>query len=195
MRARTTRRQLLAAGTAASASVLLVPGTADGATTAAPNDSAVLTKALGIERLVVSAYRSVLSSGVLTDSVATPLRGILVQELAHVAVLERALRDLGAPIPQTSPGAAQSELAKNHIHLSLTHLPTQHDCLRLLIDVESLAEGTYFSAISKLTDPGLLRTSVEAMGCEAQHWTVLSALQHHGDVTRSVPYPFVQGSP
>jgi hypothetical protein len=155
----------------------------------------VLTKALGIERVVVSAYRSVLSSGVLTGVVTATLRGILAQELAHVAALERALRGLGAPIPQTSPGAAQSALPRHHIHLSLTHLPTQHDCLRLLIDVESLAEGTYFSAISKLTDPGLLRTSVEAMGCEAQHWTVLSALQHHGDVTRSVPYPFVQGSP
>ncbi len=189
-----TRRQLLAAGTAASASALLAPELA-AAAAPAPDDAAVLTRTLRIERLVVTAYRNVLASGVVKPAVARPLQAMLGQELEHVATLERDLRSLGAPVPQTAENTAQRELAAQHVHLSLTDLPTQHECLRLLIDVESLAEGAYFAAISKLTDPGLVRTSAAAMGCEAQHWTVLSALQHHGDVTRSVPYPFVQGSP
>ncbi len=177
-----------------AASVLLRPELAAAAAGPAPNDATVLTRTLQIEQLVVTAYRSVLASGVVTAAVASRLRTMLAQELDHVAVLERALHNLGAPSPTTSATGAQRELAAHHVHLSLAHLPSQHECLRLLIDVESLAEGAYFSAISKLTEPGLVRTSAEAMGCEAQHWTVLSALQHHGDVTRSVPYPFVQGS-
>ncbi|HUE27083.1 MAG TPA: ferritin-like domain-containing protein, partial [Solirubrobacteraceae bacterium] len=190
MQPRPTRRQLLAAGTALSASALLGPGLAEAAPAPPPSDSAVLARTLRVEQLVVTAYRNVLGAGVVTAAVASRLRTMLAQELAHVAALERALRDLGAVIPQTGASAAQRELSAHQVHLSLTRLPTQHECLRLLIDVESLAEGAYFGAISKLTDPGLLRTSAEAMGCEAQHWTVLSALQHHGDVTRSVPYPF-----
>lgn len=193
MHVRPTRRQLLAAGTAASASALLLPELAEAAP--APSDSAVLTRTLRIEQLVVTAYRNVLASGVLTAAVASRLRAMLAQEQGHVAVLERGIRALGATIPPITASAAQRELTAHHVHLSLVHLPNQHECLRLLIDIESLAEGAYYSAISKLSDPGLVRTSAEAMGCEAQHWTVLSALQHHGDVTRSVPYAFVQGSP
>ncbi|HUE26054.1 MAG TPA: ferritin-like domain-containing protein [Solirubrobacteraceae bacterium] len=195
MQPRPTRRQLLAAGTVLSASALLGPELAEAAPVPPPSDSTVLARTLRVEQLVVTAYRNVLGAGIVTAAVASRLRAMLAQELAHVAALERALGDLGAVIPQTSASAAQRELSAHQVHLSLTRLPTQHECLRLLIDVESLAEGAYFAAISKLTDPGLLRTSAEAMGCEAQHWTVLSALQHHGDVTRSVPYPFVQGSP
>jgi hypothetical protein len=90
--------------------------------------------------------------------------------------------------------SAQRALARRHVSASLTKLDTQRKCLRLLIDVESLAEGAYFAAITNLRDPVLVRTSAEIMGCEAQHWTLLSALQHHGDVDRAVPYPFVQGS-
>jgi ferritin-like protein len=142
----------------------------------------------------VIAYRSTLASGVVTAVVARRLQAMLSQELQHVAALEQSVRALGAAVPHTSMGAAQNMLAAHHVQVSLTRLRDQHECLKLLIDVESLAEGAYFSAIAKLSDPALIQQSIEAMGCEAQHWTVLSALQHHGDVTRSVPYPFVQGS-
>lgn len=195
----TTRRELMQAGiaaTAASAAALARPEPARAASAAAmPGDAALLAHTLRVEQLVVIAYRSVLASGVVAAAVAGQLQAMLAQELQHVAVLERRLRALGAPLPHTSTPGAQDVLGKRHVHLSLTRLRNQHECLKLLIDVESLAEGAYFSAIAKLSDPALIQESTEAMGCEAQHWTVLSALQHHGDVTRSVPYPFVQGSP
>ena len=73
-------------------------------------------------------------------------------------------------------------------------LHTQNECLKLLVDVETVAEDAYFVAIGKLRDPGLMRLSAQIMGCEAQHWTLLSAARHHGDVMMTVPYPFVGGT-
>ena len=195
----TTRRELVRGGIAATAataaSALAWPVPADAAS-ALPvqSDATVLGHTLRVEQLLVIAYRSVLDSGVITTAVSRRLQAMLAQELQHVAALERSVRALGAPVPRTTTRTAQKMLATHHVHVSLARLRNQHECLKLLIDVESLAEDAYFSAIAKLSDPALIRDSTEAMGCEAQHWTVLSSLQHHGDVTRSVPYPFVQGS-
>lgn len=190
-----TRRQLVHAGLAGTAAAaVLRPPDAAAAGAPAPGDSAVLTRTLRTEQLVVIAYERVLASGLLAPAVSTQVRVLLGQEHQHVAALERSLRELGAVLPRTSESAARRALSAHHIHESLTGLRNQHECLKLLIDIESLAEGAYFAAISKLTDPSLLRTSVEAMGCEAQHWTVLSAIQNPGKLYRSVPYPFVQGS-
>jgi hypothetical protein len=194
----TTRRELVHGGivaTAAAAATLARPVPA-GAAAAVPahSDATVLAHTLRVEQVLVIAYRSALTSGVVTAAVARRLQVMLAQERQHVAALERSVRALGAPVPRTSTRAAQKMLAAHHVHVGLARLRDQHECLKLLIDVESLAEGAYFSAIAKLSDPVLIRESTEAMGCEAQHWTVLSALRHHGDVTRSVPYPFVQGS-
>lgn len=191
-----TRRRLVKTALAATlgASSVVELGSAVAAATPAPSDAAVLAHTLRIEQLVVIAYQRVLSSGVVEPPVGSQLRSMLSQELEHVAALERDLKALGARVPRTSAATAQRSLDAHHVHLSLSHVPTQHASLKLLIDIESLAEGAYFSAISKLSDPALLRMSAEIMGSEAQHWTLLSGLQHHGDVTRSVPYAFVQGS-
>jgi hypothetical protein len=191
-------------GVAGAAAALLSPRVAAGApsgvgTTSAAGggapgagDSAVLSRTLRTEQLVVTVYERVLASGLVAPAVASQLRVQLAQEHEHIATLERALRELGAS--RTSVSAAQRELHHHHIHIALARLRSQHECLKLLIDVESLAERAYFEATSRLTDPGLVRMSVEAMGCEAQHWTVLSAIQHPGKLYRSVPYPFVVGS-
>jgi hypothetical protein len=45
-----------------------------------------------------------------------------------------------------------------------------------------------------LSTPSLIRLSVQIMSCEAQHWTVLSGIQHPGQYVKAVPWPFVQGS-
>jgi hypothetical protein len=76
---------------------------------------------------------------------------------------------------------------------SLANLRTQHECLKLLVDLESVAEGAHYDAISKLRSVRLLALSAEIMACEAQHWTVLSELQHPGKIELAVPNPFVQG--
>lgn len=194
-----TRRELLCGGVLATvgASVLLRPAAAAAAAIApAPTDAEVLLGVLGIEQLVVIGYRDALGSGVLSAGMSRQLGGLLSQELEHVAILERELRARNATVPaQPTPAVAQVALLRHHIRINPQQLRSQRQWLRLLIDLESLAEGAYFSAISKLQDSSLLRTSAEIMGSEAQHWTALSATQHHGDVGKSVPYPFVQGSP
>ena len=47
--------------------------------------------------------------------------------------------------------------------------------------------------MSKLSDSMLLVDAAQVMGCEAQHWTALSGLQHAGDVFVGVPYSTVKG--
>jgi hypothetical protein len=197
MARKTTRRQLMTRGitTTAAAPLLIRSGLAEAATTPPESDSAVLVRTFRVERVVAIAYGAVLATDVLKPTVRRQLDEMLSQELEHISTLRHALDALATPLPAVDLAAAQHLLTDRHVHLSLTHLTTQHECLKLLIDVESLAEGAYFSAISKLSDSSLLRLCTEVTGCEAQHWTVLSALQHHNDVTRSVPYAFVQGSP
>jgi hypothetical protein len=193
-----TRRELIA-GTAGAAAVasLGVAAASAAAAVGARSEVQALSYALQMERVGVLAYHQVLSTDVLRAGARIQLGLLLAQDLKHVAKLEQLLRGLGAAATDGPPdvAAAQALLGQHQVHRSLTSLPTQHDCLRLLIDVESLTEGAYFKAIPQLEHPKLIRVSVELMGSDAQHWTVLSGIQHDGDVVQSVPYPFVQGSP
>jgi hypothetical protein len=196
LRQRTRRELVGGAAAAATASALALAQRGNAAVPARESDAEVLGRTLKVEILLVVAYHQVLASGALKPAVVPQVREILGQELEHVATLQRELKRTGAPVPAAPRDlvAAQRALAAHHVSTSLQGLRTQNDCLKLLIDVESLAEGAYFDAIGKLTDASLLRASGEMMGCEAQHWTVLSAIRHPGEVFFSVPYPFVQGS-
>jgi Ferritin-like domain len=191
-----TRRELVGAAlVAAGAGAAVMPPLA-GAAALPENDSAILSRTLAVEQLVVVAYRQVLSTTVLEPAVSAHVRRQLSHERQHVAAVGRALSAMGAiaPTPPATLAQAQAALSHHHVTVSLTALPSQHDCLRLLIDVENTAVGAYFSALSTLSDARLLRMAAEIMGCEAQHWTVLSSFQHPNEIYRSVPYPFVQGS-
>ncbi len=196
--ARATRRELVSRAVAAAAgSALLAPEAAAAAAAgAAESDAEILTAALGVEQLVAIAYRRALSSGVLAPAVARQVSVQRRHELEHIDALERALRAMGSPVPAApaSLAAAEKGLAAHHVKAGLGNLSTQHDCLVLLVDVESAAEAAYFSALAKLSDIRLLEMAAEIMGCEAQHWSVLSAISHRDQVYRYVPYPFVEGA-
>jgi hypothetical protein len=143
----------------------------------------------------VIAYRQVVSSDVLKPVVRRQLRTLLGQEIQHVTLLEHALRSRGAIVPAPpSVESAQVVLTRHQVRWSITQLHNQHDSLKLLVDVESLAESVYFDAVGVVAEPALVRMCAEIMGCEAQHWTVLSGLLNHQDATKAVPYPFVAGS-
>jgi hypothetical protein len=100
------------------------------------------------------------------------------------------------PALTTAPDlkAGGALLAKHHVPGSLTDLHSRADCLRLLVNLESVAEGAYFTALKTLGSAELVRLSAEVMACEAQHWTVLSGLRNPGLYVKSVPWPFVTGS-
>lgn len=194
---RATRRELICRGiaTAAAASVLTVTLESPAVAGAAP-DAQVLSATLAVEQVVLVAYRHVLVSGALEPRTERIVRALLDQELQHVSVLGHELIALGGrPLSVSSDLAAvEKALAAHHVADSLTNLRSQHDCLKLLVDVETVVEGAYYAAMSKLSDPQLLATSAAIMACEAQHWTLLSGMQHHGDVSISVPYAYVQGA-
>jgi hypothetical protein len=186
-------RDAIGLGGAASMAAALAPAQAEAAT---GSENAAISHVLLAERVAVIAYRQALARNVLGPAASAQVRLLLAQEDQHVAKLEKALAGLGAPVPAgpSNLAAAQSFLSQNSVSPNLTAIPTQHDALRLLINVESLTEGAYFTSIPKLVHPALIQLSVEMMGSDAQHWTALSGIQHDGDVVLAVPYPFVQGT-
>jgi Ferritin-like domain len=195
---RTTRRQLVAgavglAGAAAGAAAVAGPAVSD---TPPVSDAQALSKALEVERLLVLAYRRVLASGTLTPDVEAVLTPLLGHELEHVSAVAGRLEKMGVNAA-TGPldlNSASALLSKYNVPDSLTDLHTMSDSLKLLVDIESVAEGVYFTALATLSKPGLQRLSAQIMACEAQHWTALSGLRNPGMYVKAVPWPFVTGS-
>lgn len=166
------------------------------ADTTPPSDIELLGKALDVERLMALAYRQVLDSGLLAPDFHRVISPHLGHELSHVGALADQLRTLGAPAP-TGPldlKTANAVMAQHGVSDSLTSLHTQNECLKLLVDLESVAEGVHYTALKDLRRPGLQRLSAEIMACEAQHWTVLSGLRNPGQYNKAVPWPYVFGT-
>ncbi len=195
MTIRPTRRELIvgAAGAAMAGSVAADDALADAP---APSDAELLGQSLQVERLIVLGYRRVLASGLLTAAIQRAIAPHLDHELAHLAALAARLKSLGAPAatgPLTDK-AAGDVMAQHHVPGSLTALHNQNDGLKLLVDLESAAEGAHYTALKDLRDPALQHLSAQIMSCEAQHWTVLSGLRHPGQYVKAVPWPFVFGT-
>lgn len=201
-----TRRQLLArslAAAGAGAGLATVGATAglafdaDPALADAPvSDAEALSKALIIERLMVLGYRRVLASGALGPDIQRVIAPYLGHEIEHVSAVAAALRAMGAAAP-TGPldlNAARDLLSKHNIPQSLLDLHSQDECLRLLVNLESIAEGVYFTALKTLSTAGLQRLAAQIMACEAQHWTSVSGLRNPGEYVWAIPWPFVFGA-
>jgi hypothetical protein len=160
------------------------------------NDAQALSDALEVERLIVLAYRRVLASGALETDIERAIAPYLGHEIEHVNTVAAQLRAIGVNAPtaplEVSSGAAL--LSKQNIPGSLTDLHSQKDCLRLLVDLESLAEGAYFNALKVLSTSALQTLAAQIMACEAQHWTAVSGLRNPGAYVKAVPWPFVTGS-
>jgi len=189
-----TRRELVA-GAVAVAGLALA---ADSASADGPpvSDAEALSKALEVERLMVAAYRRVLTSGTLAPDIERALAPYLGHEIQHVSAVAAALGAIGVKAdtgPLGLDGAGEL-LSKHKIAVSLTDLHSQNDSMRLLVDLESLAEGVYFTALGTLSAMRLQRLAAQIMACEAQHWTAVSGLRNPGQYVKAVPWPFVTGS-
>lgn len=193
-----TRRELIAGAAAAAGATVSGGVRAAGALadTPAPSDAELLGKSFQVERLIVLGYRRVFASGLLTPAIQRAIASHLDHELAHVAALAAALRSLGAPAP-TGPldlETAAQVMADHHVSGSLTDLHSQNDGLKLLVDLESAAEGAHYTALKDLSLPAHQHLSAQIMACEAQHWTVLSGLRNPGQYVKAIPWPFVYGT-
>jgi hypothetical protein len=205
-----TRREIVAgafavAGAGAGAAVAAGVGVgvgvgvlADPAAADSPplTDAQALSNALEVERLVVLAYRRVLASGALSADIERAIAPYLSQEVQHVTAVAAGLAAMGVKADTSALGldAAGDLLSKHNIPVSLTGLHSQNDALRLLVDLESLAEGVYFTALKTLSTQPLQRLAAQIMACEAQHWTAVSGLRNPGEYVKAVPWPFVTGS-
>ena len=200
---RSTRRQWLGRTLWTAAGATVGTGAAVAATsgpalaaTPVPSDSETLAKVLEVERLVVLGYRQVLASGLLGPADDAALEPFLAHELEHVSTLASHLKALGASADVSSLDVktGDSLLGKYHVPGSLTGLQNRKDGFRLLVNLESVAEGAYFTALNTLRSAEFQTLSGQAMACEAQHWTVISGLRNPGIYVKSVPWPFVTGS-
>jgi hypothetical protein len=191
-----TRRELiLGAGGAAAAAVVQAPSPAL-ADAPPPTDAELLTKTLEVERLMVFSYERVLASGALSPGVQRAIAPHLDHERAHLSAVAAALTRLGAPAP-TQPlslAAAGDVLGQHRVSGSLTDLRSQDACLKLLVDLESVAEGASYTPIKDLRRQELIQLCARIMACEAQHWTVLSGLRNPGQYVKAIPWPYVYGS-
>lgn len=194
-----TRRELIA-GAAAGAGLWAIGVSAlrpADAEAAAPQTDAELIRAiLAVELLVVFSYEQVLSSGKLSADTEHVIRQLLDHEHTHVDVLSADLEELGQtpPDPPASVTAADAELSVLHGSSKLASLNSEEDCLRLLEQVESLAQGAYYVSMSKFADVKLARTCASILGAEGQHYTAVAGLLHPGDINKAVPGAFVEGS-
>jgi Ferritin-like domain len=180
------------AAAAAGLAVLAAPAWADAPLT----DPQALSNALEVERLMVLAYRRVLSSGALPPDIERAIAPYLSHEIQHLSAVAAALAAMGVKA-NTGPldlDAAGELLSKHNIPVRLTDLHSQSDAMRLLVDLESVAEGVYFTALKTLSTQPLQRLAAQIMACEAQHWTAVSGLRNPGEYVKAVPWPFVTGS-
>jgi hypothetical protein len=198
-----TRRQLvsglLALGGMTAGGAVVV-GAAAGAAraegaAAPPSDAGLVGEMLAAEVLAIAVYESVLGSGLLSPQPEHTARRALAQERAHARALRPALEKLGGTMPPSPSGAAAVDkaLADRRIAGRIEKLRTEHDCVSLLLDLESDVQSTYFKAMSKIQDRGVMRLAAQIMANEAQHATAISEARRPGDIGQAVPYAFVEG--
>ncbi len=170
------RRELIAAGAAGLALPDLAAASALGSATTVPD---VLRKLIEVELELLVGYERVLAAGVLSPAAHSVATQFPAHEREHANVLTFELARRGGYPPS---GAAKPTPPTN-----------SPDAVRYLIELETRAEGAYYAAMARLSEPALIRLAAEIMCSEAQHWSALSALLHSGDVYSAVPTASVTG--
>jgi hypothetical protein len=201
MRLETTRRGLLRHGLAAgalgsAAGELVAPGGARAAAATAPTDAQLLRELLVTEQLAVYSYQRILASDLLTPRTARIAARILGQEHAHVRALSAELSATGGapPRPPASVAEADRQLTARKISQGIEQLTHPDDGRRLLIALEGVLEGYYYTAIGLLREARTLRTAAAIMADEAQHEVLLRLPAHQHAPANAVPSGLVQGT-
>jgi hypothetical protein len=196
---KTTRRELLVAGVAASTAgaALLAPGTALAAGSPSPpeSDTDRLRRLLSVELLMLFTYQSVIDSSVLGPRSRRALMPLRDHEQAHIGALRPQLLARGgtAPRPPASIAQANQDLSRRDVAGRLGQLRGARDALNLLLALERVTVGAYFVALTKLQDRQLIVLACEIMANDAQHEAILGEQMHPGDAANAVPYGLVQG--
>jgi ferritin-like protein len=155
----------------------------------------LLRELLAIEQLLIVVYRQVIDSGLLSSRVERVARRVEQQEQAHAQAIARQLRTVGgiAPRPLHTIEAIDKALHDLKVSGRVSGLRDEHDCVHLLLDLEMVAEGAYYQAISQFTSIELTQLAVQILASEAQHQTAVSEARRPGDASQAVPTSFVKG--
>jgi Ferritin-like domain len=195
-----TRRELIAgagatvAGAAVAAAALPERAAASSEPTA-KSDPELLRGLLAVEALLITVYGRVIATGLLSPRVESVARQVMEQEQVHTRLVERELspRGGGLPAPVNGADALDKALSSLKVSGSVKKLRTEHDCVHLLLELETAAQGVYFKAITQLHDVRLAHLAAQILGSEAQHQTAVSEARRPGNAWQAAPSAFVKG--
>lgn len=166
------RRASLGAGAVAGGAVLL--GAARAAA-ASSNDIMALQTAASIENLAVSVYTTAAGLPFIKDgnkTVAAFIAKTTTQHTAHAQAFNAAATQAGGKA-QNAPDPKYAAIVKQ----ALPTIKTPADVVKLAITLEDVAAQTYVSYVSKVADPQLRKLFASVAPVEAQHKSVLLAVQ------------------
>ncbi|MDQ6744816.1 MAG: ferritin-like domain-containing protein [Actinomycetota bacterium] len=148
-----------------------------------------------VELLAIAVYGRVLVSPHLSPRARRLARKLLGQEHAHLRALARELRRLDLKLLPAPSGveAIDGALSNRKVDRKVEDLHSEHDCLDLLLAVESVSEGAYYSALSKLQSPHLLSLAAALLASEGQHEALLGERRMPKNFDQAAPYPYVEG--
>lgn len=204
-----SRRELMSGGLGLGAvSAVFGPGIQPFRSSGSPlaarqRDQRVLETLMTGELLLQYCYTQVLEAKALKTASTNVVLVAFGHEQSHAQAIQAALKSVKAQIaglqtsqaaPSTNPAQRPHAFPPQQIVQLFQHLHHEAFCIIQLIKVEAYVQGLYFHAVGELSDPGLVLTATEILGCKAQQWSLFQDLLSHGKVMHTVPSPSVRGS-
>ncbi len=180
-----TRRSRLVAGAVFGGGILAAAGIgsafetlfASSAFAASPQDVQILQTAASIEVLAVSTYKTALTlpfiGGSSANSVVKAFATTTMQQhQQHLDAFNSAIAGLGGK-RQTSPDPVLARVVQS----AVPGLTSPGPVVALALELEQGAAETYVADVATLTDVNAKKLTASIMGVEAQHASILLAVQ------------------
>lgn len=132
-------------------------------------DTAILARAIGLERVAVLAYRMAVDGGLLSTNLRTDAELLGVHERRHADALTTALTDLGGTPPPAPQGIADVEKVVKGFGAATS----QAALLNLLVELETATVAAYLDAQKQFVEGKLMQTAASIMASEGQHLVLL----------------------
>jgi hypothetical protein len=144
---------------------------------ASPTDIQILQTASSIEVLAVATYKTALTLPFIGGSSANPVvktfaTTTMQQHSQHLAAFNAAITGLGGKA-QTNPDPALAKV----VQAAVPGLTSPGPVVALALELEQGAAETYVADVAALSDANARKVTASIMGVEAQHASILLAVQ------------------
>jgi len=144
---------------------------------ASATDVQILQTASSIEVLAVATYKTALTLPFIGGSSANPVvkafaTTTMQQHAQHLSAFNAAITQLGGK-PQTNPDPALGKV----VQAAVPGLTSPGPVVALALELEQGAAETYVADVAALSDLNAKKVTASIMGVEAQHASVLLAVQ------------------